>query len=283
MANKLIIYVLQNKKTRRLIYVIIGFIFFLILLPLIILENIFAGTELGVGEFYIPINSDYQISAPFGVYSPGGVEIEHYGTDFTSEDNTQIFSATNGVVTAQNNNCEPFGGYLGNSCANYVIVQSDDYIIMYYHLSEVDLEIEIGKEITAGDNIGLMGNSGNSTGTHLHLEVQKNGIPINIQPNLKLSPIQRFELFESFKISDEEQGYINYIFENESGWRPYITNLESGAYGLCQSLPAEKMDSAGEDWKNNYRTQFKWCNDYANKRYGSWKNAYEFWQANSWW
>ena len=50
----------------------------------------------------------------------------------------------------------------------------------------------------------------------------------------------------------------------------------SGAYGICQALPAEKMARAGEDWQTNILTQLKWCHTYAQERYGGWKAAWEF-------
>lgn len=72
------------------------------------------------------------------------------------------------------------------------------------------------------------------------------------------------------------------IVEHESGWNVSATNASSGAYGLVQALPASKMASAGADWKTNPATQIKWGLDYMNSRYGSPVDAWNFWQANSW-
>ncbi|MBL1069131.1 transglycosylase SLT domain-containing protein [Streptomyces sp. 7-21] len=72
------------------------------------------------------------------------------------------------------------------------------------------------------------------------------------------------------------------IVERESGWDPTATNAESGAYGLVQALPADKMASAGSDWKTNPATQIEWGLGYMNERYGSPCDAWEFWQANNW-
>lgn len=47
-------------------------------------------------------------------------------------------------------------------------------------------------------------------------------------------------------------------------------------YGLCQATPANKMASAGPDWRINPVTQMKWCNSYAIGRYGSWQKAQQF-------
>lgn len=54
-------------------------------------------------------------------------------------------------------------------------------------------------------------------------------------------------------------------------------------YGLCQSTPAWKMASAGEDWATSYETQDRWCTNYANSRYGGWVNAYNEWIRKKWW
>lgn len=64
---------------------------------------------------------------------------------------------------------------------------------------------------------------------------------------------------------------------------PGAENDTSLGYGLCQSTPAVKMSTAGSDWRTNAVTQMKWCSEYAAERYGSWRNAYQFWQNNHWW
>ncbi|KAB7790453.1 aggregation-promoting factor C-terminal-like domain-containing protein [Bifidobacterium leontopitheci] len=73
----------------------------------------------------------------------------------------------------------------------------------------------------------------------------------------------------------------NYIINHESGWQTNATNPTSGAYGLPQAYPGNKMASAGADWRTNYQTQFKWFVNYCNQRYGSITAAYAYWVANS--
>ncbi|MCX3059509.1 aggregation-promoting factor C-terminal-like domain-containing protein [Streptomyces beihaiensis] len=72
------------------------------------------------------------------------------------------------------------------------------------------------------------------------------------------------------------------IVSRESGWNPSATNASTGAYGLVQALPANKMASAGSDWKTNPATQIKWGINYMNERYGSACGAWAHWQANGW-
>ena len=84
-------------------------------------------------------------------------------------------------------------------------------------------------------------------------------------------------------ISSSDYGYVNYIIERESHWNPLAKNRSSGATGLCQALPGNKMASAGSDWATNPITQLRWCNGYAVGRYGSWAKAYQFWTSHHWW
>jgi resuscitation-promoting factor RpfB len=83
-------------------------------------------------------------------------------------------------------------------------------------------------------------------------------------------------------ISPNDYVYVDYIISKESNWRPGALNGGSGAYGLCQSLPASKMASAGADYLTNPVTQLRWCSGYSS-RYGGWQGAYNAWLAQGWW
>ncbi|WP_164904729.1 transglycosylase SLT domain-containing protein [Streptomyces cyaneus] len=84
-------------------------------------------------------------------------------------------------------------------------------------------------------------------------------------------------------ISDSAQYQcFSKIVDHESDWNVNATNASSGAYGLVQALPGNKMASAGSDWKTNPATQIKWGLDYMKDRYGSPCGAWNFWQSNGW-
>ena len=84
-------------------------------------------------------------------------------------------------------------------------------------------------------------------------------------------------------ISESDWQYVDYIIEHESGWNYRAVNSSSLAYGLPQSLPASKLSSAGNDWRDNPVTQLKWATQYANERYGGWQQAYNAWRSQNWW
>lgn len=86
-------------------------------------------------------------------------------------------------------------------------------------------------------------------------------------------------------ISPSDYFYVDYVVAHEGGWNGTTkwNRAGSGAYGLCQALPASKMASAGADYMTNPVTQLKWCSGYATGRYGSWAGAYNAWLRQGWW
>ncbi len=72
------------------------------------------------------------------------------------------------------------------------------------------------------------------------------------------------------------------LWTSESNWNPYSQNVSSGAYGIPQALPAQKMASAGSDWRTNPATQIRWGLQYIRSSYGSPCAAWYFKAANSW-
>lgn len=71
------------------------------------------------------------------------------------------------------------------------------------------------------------------------------------------------------------------LIYHESGCRVDATNAYSGAYGIPQALPGNKMASAGADWQTNPVTQIRWMSGYVS-RYGGWQGAINFWYAHGW-
>jgi hypothetical protein len=72
------------------------------------------------------------------------------------------------------------------------------------------------------------------------------------------------------------------LWEHESGWNERAENPSSGAYGIPQALPAEKLASAGADWRTSSPTQIAWGLGYIKARYKDPCRAWSFWQANRW-
>ena len=89
-------------------------------------------------------------------------------------------------------------------------------------------------------------------------------------------------LLSSFGWGPGEMDSLRILWTKESDWTTTATNASSGAYGIVQSLPAEKMASEGADWQTNYKTQIRWGLKYIKERYGSPSAALSFHYANNW-
>jgi murein DD-endopeptidase MepM/ murein hydrolase activator NlpD len=89
----------------------------------------------------------------------------HGGIDIANSIGTPVLAASDGVVI----DAGPQAGY-GNSVK---LRHADGTVTLYGHLSS--WQVDIGERVWAGDQIAKMGNTGNSTGPHLHFEVLLNG------------------------------------------------------------------------------------------------------------
>jgi len=88
--------------------------------------------------------------------------------------------------------------------------------------------------------------------------------------------------FGQFGWNSAQMGPLIQLWNQESGWRWNARNPSSGAYGIPQSLPANKMASAGADWLTNAFTQVRWGLGYIKGRYGSPSGAEAHERAFNW-
>lgn len=95
----------------------------------------------------------------------------HAGMDFTAPIGTKIFATGNGVVTS--------AGWKQGYGNCVIINHGFGYGTLYGHMSSI--KARAGQRVKRGDIIGLVGNTGKSTGPHLHYEVHLKGKPVNPQ------------------------------------------------------------------------------------------------------
>jgi hypothetical protein len=75
---------------------------------------------------------------------------------------------------------------------------------------------------------------------------------------------------------------LDKLFAKESGWNYKATNSSSGAFGIPQALPGDKMAKFGSDWRTNPATQIKWGLDYIENRYNTPCGAWSHSQSTGW-
>ena len=102
----------------------------------------------------------------------------HAGIDFKGAIGSPIFAAAGGRVTFAGRK----SGY-GNAIE---ITHGNGMLTRYAHLSRIG--VTVGQKVAAGDTIGGLGNTGRSTGPHLHFEVRINDRAVNPRPFLEAAP-----------------------------------------------------------------------------------------------
>lgn len=127
-------------------------------------------TVLGSMPVMVPVRS-YYISSPFGARTDPfhGNAARHMGVDLSGERGSPVQASATGVVTDAGLN----GAY-----GRFVeIDHGNGFKTRYGHLKSI--LVRAGQKVAQGEEIGLMGSSGRSTGTHLHYEIWFAGQPLN--------------------------------------------------------------------------------------------------------
>ncbi len=125
---------------------------------------------------YTPDNPSATATGSFMWPFAGGVitqgyKFYHRAVDVARRSGGPILVADGGVVTAA-------GWPSGSGYGNRVMVDhGNGYVTLYAHLSVI--QVKVGQRVNRGDVLGQMGNTGRSTGTHLHFEIRKGGALLN--------------------------------------------------------------------------------------------------------
>ena len=122
-------------------------------------------------KIHMPVKNGIAITSPFGSRNHPifGIAKMHNGADLKAN-YEKVYSVMDGIVTAS--------GWDSKGGGNYIkIKHSDSFVTSYLHLSEI--YYRVGEFVKAGFIIAKSGNSGNSTGPHLHFSVSENGNYIN--------------------------------------------------------------------------------------------------------
>lgn len=146
---------------------------------------------------YHPTNNKGTISSRYGWRGA----IFHAGVDIAVATGTPIYAIENGIIHKANRGCVE--GYFdcGGGFGNYVVIDHlNDFYTNYGHLSE--LNVKIGQVVKKGELIGYVGNTGHSTGSHLHFEVRQGGwlAPTHFDPMLYLTGQKEFQNLPTLRL-----------------------------------------------------------------------------------
>jgi len=131
------------------------------------------GETLGKGFARYPLQRQARVSSPFNprrLHPVTGRVAPHKGVDFSMPIGTPVIAPADGTVEKI--------AYQANGAGRYVVIRhSREYQTVYMHLSRP--LVKAGQSVKKGERIALSGNTGRSTGPHLHYEFHINGRPVN--------------------------------------------------------------------------------------------------------
>ena len=119
-------------------------------------------------KFTLPVGAA-RVSSDFAAHQKRGSQLP--GIDYAVAVGTAVHASESGVVEVADS--------VDNSASGkYIrVLHSNGFKSYYLHLSKVS--VSIGQRINKGDVIGLSGNTGTSTGPHLHFTIMHNGVCVN--------------------------------------------------------------------------------------------------------
>lgn len=154
-----------------------------------------------------------RISSEFGwrVAPCNGCSSDHQGVDFVPGEGSPIYAVLDGIVVESGY----LGGYgywvkLEHIVNNPNKTQSERWETVYAHMQENSIpeEVTVGSVIKQGEQIGKVGNTGMSTGPHLHFEIRINGEQLDPLP--LIANYQETVLEKESKTGEGNKYYIQY-------------------------------------------------------------------------
>ena len=116
------------------------------------------------------------------------------------------------------------------TAGNWVVIQQDDgKVAKYMHMQDGSMSVKAGQRVTAGQNIGKVGNTGRSRGAHLHLQIESNGKAIDPEAYLK-------------ELSQDTSKQVAEDAQNVADAQREVLGLEQEALDIEQQIQELRME-----------------------------------------
>ena len=134
-----------------------------------------SGSNSGVDGYIWPTNSTRVVTSPYGErWCPFHGYESHNGADIDAARGSAVLAAKSGRVIQ--------AGWNGGYGISVMIAHDDGITTLYGHMD--GCSVSVGQTVSQGETIGICGNTGNSSGAHIHYTMYKNGGTIDPLPYL---------------------------------------------------------------------------------------------------
>jgi murein DD-endopeptidase MepM/ murein hydrolase activator NlpD len=204
------------------------------------------------GPFGFPVAAgSYHLTAGFGDAGPRWSSGQHTGLDFAAPIGTPVVAVGAGAVTIEH------PAWAGNLVR---VDHGGGVETLYAHLSRVD--VTDGQEVAAGEQVGLVGEEGNASGPHVHLEVRLDGEPYDPAPVLGIAAgppcpatadglvLLRCDAAVAFRL-------LGAAYAAQLGTSPCVVQGDDVSVDLCGG--AERAGSAESTWLLQHAPAYGWA------------------------
>ena len=164
-------HVFEHKKIKKLIGTNLALMIFTANLIDTSTDKSFNNEEINLREVPLILTTEKTVQYPLKeIKISQGYKFYHPGIDFDGITGDEVYPIMNGRVREINYSKLAYG--------NAVLIDHEgNFSSLYAHLSQID--VKPGQELSKSDTIGNVGSTGFASGDHLHLEIHKNGKPID--------------------------------------------------------------------------------------------------------
>lgn len=175
----------------------------------------------------------------------------HYGIDIVGKGYKldTIVSHSDGTVVQVINDCNVTTPNDPTNPGNMVkIDHGNGYYTRYLHLAYGSVKVKVGDRVKQGQEIGYMGNTGNTFGAHLHFEV--------IKDDIRIDPTSYLD--SDFPKNSSSVNVFYRVCTEKHGWLPEVKNLED--YAGYENSPITGVAIKVDKGSIRYRVHIKGCN-----------------------
>ena len=200
----------------------------------------------------LPFKGRNRVTQPFtyNINSRKG----HGGIDIVGDDDKNVRAVASGKVTM----VSKWDGHTKTGTQSYgnlvVITEPNGTRHYYAHLDSVSMRLN--DNVSVGDKVGVMGNTGNSFGSHLHYEVrtgQKVATRVNPAPYISIVNAKG-TYFENEKPIQETPDIFYQVY-TKKGWLPMVKNLDDYAGNRFQAFSGLRIGLSSGDVRYRVHTQ----------------------------
>lgn len=190
--------------------------------------------------------------------------------------NQPIYASADGTVYSIKDN-----DTTGKSWGNYVkISHGDNNYTLYAHLKQ-GLKVKKGQNVKQGDLLGYMGNTGKSSGNHLHFEIYEGGS----ETKYRIDPLKKTYVYESQKISSNASAIKGLLYFKESNIAKPVekNNNYNQIKVLAKELRIRKEPNTNSEKLGVVETNgiYNFFETFEDEKYTWYKIANEQWVADN--